>query len=291
MSAKKPVILVGPHITEPRLLMELLHAFTKMTQTPVVLQPNARFLLSSMKPRLAGSSLYIPILGTYWGPISSPSTLIAQLVDSADMVLALGASFNDFTTCGYADGITKKRMIWVQAEGEEWGERRVRLPDGREFPGVLLVDFMKHLVEHAAQMSQIHGEEMVIRDGTLRAFKRSIGERGWYGCGGDLPLPNWVVTEYCSLLMYPKSPSLDLNTNPGTIGGLIGYQEWLDYCPDERTLDCPLENKTFQQHLQAMLSPFMSLIVDTGDSWFISQRMLLPDGCGCEMQGQFGAIG
>ncbi|MEZ4548575.1 MAG: hypothetical protein R3B51_13065 [Thermodesulfobacteriota bacterium] len=40
-----------------------------------------------------------------------------------------------------------------------------------------------------------------------------------------------------------------------------------------------------------MLSPDMTVLAETGDSWFNTMKMRLPDGCGYEIQMQYGSIG
>lgn len=55
--------------------------------------------------------------------------------------------------------------------------------------------------------------------------------------------------------------------------------------------DKPLSNSEFQQQIQAMLTPTTDLIIETGDSWFIGQQFVLPDGAKYHVQMQYGSIG
>ncbi len=57
--------------------------------------------------------------------------------------------------------------------------------------------------------------------------------------------------------------------------------------PDE----APLTNRYLFSQIQKMLSSDSALIAETGDSWFNSMRLKLPEHCGFEIQIQYGSIG
>jgi TPP-dependent 2-oxoacid decarboxylase len=59
--------------------------------------------------------------------------------------------------------------------------------------------------------------------------------------------------------------------------------------PAER--DTPLTLRELRRQLQDNLTPLSSLIVETGDSWFIGQYLKLPDGAKYHWQMQYGSIG
>ncbi|KAL6765735.1 thiamine diphosphate-binding protein [Haematococcus lacustris] len=61
--------------------------------------------------------------------------------------------------------------------------------------------------------------------------------------------------------------------------------------PPPQAPGTPLIMTVFGKHLQAMLNPDMVLISEVGDSWFNTQKLLLPRGCGYEMQMRYGSIG
>eukprot|EP00741_Cyanophora_paradoxa_P001692 tig00000498_g1642.t1 len=52
-----------------------------------------------------------------------------------------------------------------------------------------------------------------------------------------------------------------------------------------------LETKVLYKHIQNLLKPSHSLLVETGDSWFWGQKLKLPDGATYEFQMQYGSIG
>lgn len=56
--------------------------------------------------------------------------------------------------------------------------------------------------------------------------------------------------------------------------------------PDEK-----LTLREFRRQLQALLAPGMSLVVETGDSWFNGQKLRLPAGVRYHFQMQYGSIG
>ncbi|KAL6782419.1 hypothetical protein ACKKBG_A06710 [Auxenochlorella protothecoides x Auxenochlorella symbiontica] len=51
-------------------------------------------------------------MGTYWGQISSP--FVAEVVESADAALFVGAQFNDYATAGNSLNLQQSRMIKVE---------------------------------------------------------------------------------------------------------------------------------------------------------------------------------
>ncbi|KAG6629058.1 hypothetical protein CIPAW_14G057300 [Carya illinoinensis] len=53
----------------------------------------------------------------------------------------------------------------------------------------------------------------------------------------------------------------------------------------------PLRVNILFQHIQNMLSSDTTVISETGDSWFNCQKLKLPEGCGYELQMQYGSIG
>ena len=49
--------------------------------------------------------------------------------------------------------------------------------------------------------------------------------------------------------------------------------------------------RDFQRQVQEMVTPDTSLIIETGDSWFIGQDLVLPTGAQYNFQMQYGSIG
>jgi indolepyruvate decarboxylase len=56
-------------------------------------------------------------------------------------------------------------------------------------------------------------------------------------------------------------------------------------------LNTPLTTRVLFSEIQKMLTRDMAVIAETGDSWFNSMNLKLPEGCRHEMQMQYGSIG
>ena len=55
--------------------------------------------------------------------------------------------------------------------------------------------------------------------------------------------------------------------------------------------EAPLTNQAIREHIQAMLTQESAVLVETGDSWFNGQKLMLPTDCLYEFQMQYGSIG
>ena len=71
-------------------------------------------------------------IGTYLGSVSSPGC--AEIVESADAVLATGPLFSDYTTVGWTAQPSESKLIQVDPD-------RVRVA-GVSFDGVSLAEFL-----------------------------------------------------------------------------------------------------------------------------------------------------
>jgi pyruvate decarboxylase len=58
-----------------------------------------------------------------------------------------------------------------------------------------------------------------------------------------------------------------------------------------KDLNKPITTRRLFAHIQHMLTNHSALIVETGDSWFNAALLTLPEGCGYEIQLQYGSIG
>jgi TPP-dependent 2-oxoacid decarboxylase len=94
-------------------------------------------------------------IGTYWGPVSSPGC--AEIVESADLCLAAGARFTDYTTVGHASLIDRAKLIAA--------EPGCVVVDGQCYTGVPLAAFLEHLAPKLQ------------RNGTALEGFRRIGRR------------------------------------------------------------------------------------------------------------------
>jgi pyruvate decarboxylase/indolepyruvate decarboxylase len=90
-------------------------------------------------------------IGIYWGPVSSPGC--EAVMDWADVIVAAGPVFSDYTTAGWTGEPPAEKMINVSA-------RDVRFADA-EYTNVALADFLAGLARN------VHGN-----DATLTRFHR-----------------------------------------------------------------------------------------------------------------------
>lgn len=61
--------------------------------------------------------------------------------------------------------------------------------------------------------------------------------------------------------------------------------------PPPSSLKAPITTRRLFHHIEHMLDPKTTLLVETGDSWFNGMRLHLPQGCQFEIQMQYGSIG
>ncbi|MDZ4742534.1 MAG: thiamine pyrophosphate-binding protein [Verrucomicrobiota bacterium] len=55
--------------------------------------------------------------------------------------------------------------------------------------------------------------------------------------------------------------------------------------------DAPLSLRELRHHVQDLINGDSHLVIETGDSWFNGQKLILPDGAGYHFQMQYGSIG
>lgn len=142
--AKKPILLAGVHLRA----YGAIDAFRELAEAlgcAVAVMPNAKGFFPEDHPQYAG---------IYWGEVSSPQC--QAIVDWADLIVAAGPVFNDYTTVGYSALPPRNRMINAEP-------RVVRFPDA-EFTGVSLADFLSDLAK-----------KVQANDATLTQYKRLRG--------------------------------------------------------------------------------------------------------------------
>ena len=88
--AKKPILLAGVHLRA----YGAIDAFRELAEAlgcAVAVMPNAKGFFPEDHPQY---------VGIYWGEVSSPQS--QAIVDWADLIVAAGAVFNDYTTVGWS---------------------------------------------------------------------------------------------------------------------------------------------------------------------------------------------
>ena len=138
--AKKPILLAGVHLRAHGAI----DAFRELAEAlgcGVAVMPNAKGFFPEDHPQY---------VGIYWGEVSSPQC--QAIVDWADLIVAAGAVFNDYTTVGWSAQPARGRLINAEP-------RTVQLPDA-EYHGVALAEFLSDLAKkvptNAATLTQYH---------------------------------------------------------------------------------------------------------------------------------------
>ncbi|MCP0913113.1 MULTISPECIES: thiamine pyrophosphate-binding protein [Legionella] len=209
--ARKPLLILGSK-TRACEAVAAANELSLATGYALAAMPDAKGFISEQHPNF---------IGIYWGPVSSPGC--AEVVDSSDAYLLIGANENDYTTVGHRWGITLLKTVSI-SEGQVCIGQCV-------YTDVFMHDFLKGLQK-----------ELQFNDNSLRAYQRIAGEA---------PLYNEVT-------------------------------------PDAQG---SISTRYLFAQIQNILSNQFSILAETGDSWFNCMRLKLPEGCGFEIQMQYGSIG
>lgn len=126
-NAKKPLLLAGVHLRT----CGATDAFRELAEAlgcGVAVMPNAKGFFPEDHPQF---------IGIYWGGVSSPGC--EPVVDWADMILAAGPMFTDYTTVGWTALPPREQMIKADP-------RHVHFPHA-EYTDVPLADFLSALAK------------------------------------------------------------------------------------------------------------------------------------------------
>jgi pyruvate decarboxylase/indolepyruvate decarboxylase len=124
-SARRPLLLAGP-LLRPYGAIDAFRELAEALGCGVAVMPAAKGFFPEDHPQF---------IGIYWGGVSSPDC--EPIVDWADVVLAAGPMFTDYTTVGWTAVPAHKRLI-------DAGPRSVRYPE-TEYTDVALGDFLSAL--------------------------------------------------------------------------------------------------------------------------------------------------
>ena len=125
--AKRPVLLAGAHLRA----YGAIGAFRELAEAlgcGVAVMPDAKGFFPEDHPQF---------IGIYWGGVSTPGC--EPIVDWADLVLAAGSMFTDYTTAGWT--AVPRREQTIRAE-----PRHVRFPSA-EYTDVALADFLSAMAK------------------------------------------------------------------------------------------------------------------------------------------------
>ena len=127
--AARPILLAGALLRS----YGAIDAFREVAEKlgcAVAVMPNAKGFFPEDHPQY---------IGTYWGPVSSPGC--EPVLDWADLILAAGPLFTDYTTSGWTGVPPREHLIDAQP-------RDVRFPDA-EYTNVALAEFLAALAKKA----------------------------------------------------------------------------------------------------------------------------------------------
>src|ERR1700751_4176021 len=125
--AKKPILLAGVHLRA----YGAIDAFRELAEalgSAVAVMPNAKGFFPEDHPQYAG---------IYWGEVSTPQC--RAIVDWADLIMAAGPVFSDYTTVGWSAQPPRQKLISAEPQ-------TVRFADA-EYTGVALADFLSDLAK------------------------------------------------------------------------------------------------------------------------------------------------
>jgi pyruvate decarboxylase len=126
-NARKPLLLAGVHLRA----FGAMDAFRELAEAlgcGVAVMPNAKGFFPEDHPQF---------IGMYWGGVSSPGC--EPIVDWADLILAAGPLWTDYTTVGWTGLPSREHMIKADP-------RYVQFPQA-EYTEVALADFLSTLAK------------------------------------------------------------------------------------------------------------------------------------------------
>lgn len=208
-NSNSPVLLAGPHLRSHGAI----NAFKELAKSlgcAVAVQPSAKSFFPETDPQF---------IGIYWGEVSSPGC--QEIVESADLIIAGGPVYTDYSTVGWTAIPEEDKTINVRPS-------RVVFHD-LEYSGVQLTDFLKELSKKVKQNKD-----------SLEKFNQT---------------------------KHQKKPIK--SDNP----------------------EAPLTRLEMIRQIQDLIDSKSTLFVESGDSWFNTVYMDLPEGAKYEIEMQWGSIG
>jgi TPP-dependent 2-oxoacid decarboxylase len=143
-NAKKPILLAGAHLRS----YGAIGTFRELAEAlgcAVAAMPNAKGFFPEDHPQYAG---------IYWGEVSTPQC--QAIVDWADLIVAAGPVFSDYTTVGWSAQPPRQKLISAEPQVVRFA--------GAEYTGVALAEFLSDLAK-----------KVQANDATLRQYHRLRG--------------------------------------------------------------------------------------------------------------------
>jgi pyruvate decarboxylase/indolepyruvate decarboxylase len=228
--AARPILLAGALLRS----YGAIDAFRELAEKlgcAVAVMPNAKGFFPEDHPQY---------IGTYWGPVSSPGC--EPVLDWADLILAAGPLFTDYTTSGWTGVPPREHLIDAQP-------RDVRFPDA-EYTNVALAKFLAALAKKArpndttlVQYHRVRPEATVApaagdRDGAAPLTRAEL----WHQIEEDLDAKSTLLVETGDSWLngmparLPGGARFEIEMQWGSIGWAVpasfGYAMGLE--PDRR---------------------------------------------------------
>jgi pyruvate decarboxylase/indolepyruvate decarboxylase len=180
--AKRPLLLAGP-LLRSYAAIEAFRELAEALGCAVAVMPAAKGLFSEDDAQF---------IGIYWGGVSSPGC--EPIVDWADMVLAAGPMFTDYSTVGWTAMPAHERLIEV-------GPRTVRCPQ-TEYTDVAMAELLSGLARRvrkndttlvqyrreSRRTAPVQVAREHVRSSVLQQAERGATADGNGGARGDAPL-------------------------------------------------------------------------------------------------------
>ncbi len=144
--AQNPLLLVGSRLRSYGAI-ESFRALAEALGCGVAVMPDAKSFFPEE---------HTQFVGTYWGSVSTPGC--EEVVKDADIILAAGPMYTDYTTVGWSALPAKDRTISIDPN-------YVRLP-GADYTGIVLAEFLSALAKKVRK-----------NDATLRQYRSELVTR------------------------------------------------------------------------------------------------------------------
>jgi pyruvate decarboxylase len=179
----KPVLIGGVKLRVCE-CSQLFFDLAKKMGCGVALTPDAKSLFPEHNDQY---------MGIYWGSVSSPHC--AEIVESADCYIFVGAIFNDYTTTGWSTLISADKLIYIGRDFVTVCNRR--------YSGVYMKDVLEMLVPTAPH-----------RDNSLIGYRRY---QNLHGPAPELPLSDNPLTnaEFRQQIQEMLTPTSNLLVETG----------------------------------------------------------------------------
>lgn len=139
--AVKPVMLGGPRLRYGQTRSQFV-ALAEKAKYPFAILPDAKGMVPEDHPQY---------IGLYWGAVSSPCA--CEVIESADVVITVGAVWTDYSTVGYSLLLNPNKVIKV-------ADRSVTICGGVSFGCIAAESFLKALSAKIAVNSTAHDNFM-----------------------------------------------------------------------------------------------------------------------------------